>query len=275
MMTRPLPVVLVSGFASLALTFALPAHAGVIFEQDFTSSATLGDYVGPSTTTQFASIVSNVPDTTGTAAITNDALTFTNVPDGNPTPTGVLSTFTSNTFGSPELLSAQFVVTASGSPTFTNNNPLAEIQLGAVRDRINFFFQNGVVSVGLTNTAAGDRAVVSGGGAIAITVYQNDSASSEGYIGPDGLAHTLDADKSTIFVGSTLVSENINPNNATRALTGMKFEFNTRFSFANLDDGVLAFDSIVVRDDLNVIPEPASLALLGAGVGMMLVRRRR
>lgn len=99
-----------------------------------------------------------------------------------------------------------------------------------------------------------------------ISLFLNDSGSSQDYTGPDGTEQSVGHRQLDVWVGETLVFNNFGSVNAAAGLEDIKY-----WSYWNISDTFI--DNIVVDTALS-IPEPAALPLLWLGGAALLGRRR-
>lgn len=261
------------------------ASAGIVFQQDFSSSNTLGDYISATPNDgQFHDI--SADGALNTVALSGGHVVFDMEPDTNgstaPNPNaGMLRADMSNTTG---LMSLKMVFTYTRETAASNFGPGPSIQIGdfpttatnyrssVTADRFDeiLFRRNGANNFWVELNDSTDRVQTPFGQATEITYFLNDSGSAASYVGPDGVTRSLNADAVALFVGTTLVAHNhAATNGASSDLTG--------FRFIGIDGGSatdFAIDSILIRDDFDIVPEPASLALLAIGGVTLLTARR-
>ena len=253
------------------------AQAGVIFEQDFSSSTNLGDYIAtPGTSTQF----DGAGTTGGTASIgiTSGALQVDIAPN-DPTPQGYAG-FVWEGGSSLDYMQMHMSLNVD-TGGFSNANNEIQISLGAFASGIydwNILSTGGdtakawVIMQGssyLVKTGTLTTSLASGATA-EIGFFVNCSGDSTTFLGDDGLIHTLGNNSKALFVNGVLVADNIAVDK-TSGVRGLRVNTNCRAN-QNVDDGVFRFDNIEIRDDL--VPEPATMGLLVIGAAAMLRKRR-
>lgn len=271
-------------FLSLLLT---SSQAATIFSQDFTSSTNVNDYVGADTASQFQALEQGGAGTTMSTAIASDALEWTNITDG-PGATPQSGWALTADYNEMALFSAQISLTF-GSSSFTNGNDVALFQIGSyasttggaglptgtTRNSLGFRYISGTdVTVNLNGDLV-DTQSIAFDTATTFTLYGNANG-GDGlmYLGPDGLTHTLDEDRISVFIGTTLFKDNVAVGNAARDIDEFRMGYNTRLGGGNIDGGTLSLNSLVINNDLNIVPEPTSIALLTGSFGLLLLRRR-
>jgi len=105
-----------------------------------------------------------------------------------------------------------------------------------------------------------------------VTVFANNSGEQQTYTGPDGLAYSLDDRSWSIFDGTTLLGQNI-PAGLSENINYVGFGANRNWPGAQ---SITHLDNLVVADDLSVVvPEPASIMLVGMVGGVLIGSRRR
>jgi hypothetical protein len=250
--------------------------AGVIFEQDFSSSTNVADYVSsPADANEFDHIGPGDVTSSATVSITDGALQFSKPIDG----TGRAGFLRATDFaGPPTLLSISFDV--SGNNVKGNFAPGATLQIGDYNVNQNDYSGGSTAQrfAGILLRTRGSNAfwVEAGGNnsnsianntTATIEIFLNNSGSSASYTAPDLVNRILNDRAYTVFVDGVLLAENVAADGAGGDLTNMRLLFEK-------DGLVLNLDNIVIRDDLALIPEPASLALLLVGGGLVAFRRR-
>jgi hypothetical protein len=107
------------------------------------------------------------------------------------------------------------------------------------------------------------------------TIYLNQSGGTESFVGPDGSSHNLGTDRWSFFHDNTLVADSVargtNGGYDADTLSGIIFTTEQNHSGAT---SITSIDNIVIRDDLNLIPEPSILLLLGLGLAGVHFARR-
>lgn len=286
-------------FASLLIS---SGHAAQIFSQDFTSSTNVNDFVGTNTATQFQFIETGTasPSPTISTSISNDALVWDNAANGDPTPTSQAGWALTADFsdsgpgGSLSVFSAQANLTF-GATDFTNGSAVAAtirigdattgasvgIPGGPIRNRLEFLYRGNDVVTARLNGREDTLTTFAFDTARTFSLFGNNSGvDGLSYLGPDGLTHTLNDDRISIFIDDMLYQDNaaLLPNADNRVIRNILVGFNAEAPNVNrnIDDGTLLFNSLVINDDLNiVVPEPTSVALLTGAFGMLLFRRSR
>jgi hypothetical protein len=265
---------------------ATSAPAAIVFDQDFSSSNTLADYVSATPNSgQFNDI--STEGELATVSVANGALVFDMSPDTNgstaPNPDTGLLRSTDLATPVPGLLNVEMTLTYSRDDTTSNFGPGPSLQIGdfastatnygssVTADRFDEigFRRNGLTSywVELSTT---DRVAATFGSEATLSYFLNDSGAAADFLGPDNVTRSLDNDTVALFVGNTLVATN---HAATNGSSSDLSSF--RFIAHDGSDTSLQISRITVRDDFGVVPEPASAGLLALGAGAMLLGRRR
>ena len=267
------------GAVTIALT-ALPAGAGVILSQDFSSSTNVGDYVStPGDATHFDGI-GVTADATVSVGIDSGTLQYSVVPDG-VLPQGYGGfLWVGKTSGTYDVMALQMAMTVD-TGGFSNGNTEIQIVLGGFTGPNVYDWSvqsNGtdtakayVIMQGADYqvTSGGFTTTVTSGASAQIGFYANHSGDTVSFLGDDGLTHSLSNDGKSLFVNGILVMDNAAVDKVG-VLQGLRVTVNTRTG-QNVDDGVFQFDNLVLSDSLP-IPEPASMSLLTLGAAALLKR---
>jgi hypothetical protein len=221
----------------------------VLFQQDFTSSSTVSSYVATSPSTgQFNAITAG----TGTSvSIASGSLKYTR--------TSGTATFTRSTDISPvpPTLSYQFTVTVTNGTATTR---AAEFQIGSGFTTANSLAGasscygrlgldiSGSGSFTLRNMSGltGTPYAGSFSGTQTVTWVLNNSGGSISYLNPSGGTTTLGNDKMDVYVGTTLVFDELSATTPNLSMTDLKFGFTAGSGDIALDDLDLTFATTYV-----------------------------
>lgn len=272
----------------LVVASSTPVSAAVVFEQDFNSSTTVGDYVSATPNNgQFNDI--SADGTNNTVAVTSGALVFDMNDNGSADTSGFLRS-TDLASPAPTVLAIEllFTYTKNGSNT---SGPGPVLQVGNYPSTATGYTSGGSANDrfdDLTWRRTGsdyqlelnDTDPVAGGvqGAIPDLVFGqqysvlwllNNSGASQSYTGPDGESRTINNNSSTLFLDGVLATDNRLADDNGGANIDLS---SIRFRALDVDNS-FSFDLIRINDSLP-IPEPASVALLGLG-GLLIAARRR
>jgi len=257
---------------------AAPASAGVIFEQDFSSSTNVGDYVNATATTanttQFGLL--DTADSAGVFDITSGALTLDRTPVGyaaNKMARGALDggSLLSMKFDL-KVTSANYAQNGTGFYLGAASDASVNV-LGPYNNRFIFLTFTGVDGDGFTMAAGGGStsAKVTIGDTDQWAIFCNNTASAQSYAAPDGSTSSVAARSFDLWIDNTVMFDDearYASFSDTKILSGFMM------AWSKNDDGLWAFDNMVIRNDLDVVPEPGTLVLLGLG-GLAALRRRK
>lgn len=253
--------------ALCVLALATSVRAVPIFQQNFNSSSTVGDYVSATPSDgQF-----NAIGTSGagvTVSITGGALTYTRAGAN----LGSYSR-TTNFSPIPDTMIYQFDLTISGNTAAQTTAAVFQVGSGFgtansaeanadtyARVGINFTANAGEFSFRDVTNATSTAALT---GTQSITWVLNNSGGSLNYTPPGGGSSSIANDTADLYAGNTLLLDDVLIQTPAQTMSDLKFAF-------SLGSGTIAIDNIVI----NTIPEPATLGLLGLAL-LTLPRRRR
>ncbi|WOO41044.1 hypothetical protein [Rubellicoccus peritrichatus] len=255
------------------LTLLAPAvlSGDVIFEQDFSSSNVVADYIGTGTN-QFNELVAVSPDTLNivdgklvldrTSAVFNQGLDIMNA--RNFTPTSILSmSYSLNVTTDNFTHNASYLYIGANDLPFGSHAANRITQAEFIGQGDTYTFAGGTVTTDVAHI---------------FSIYENKSTiDGLTYTGPDGGSYTLDGDNYAIWVDQTVIVDNQLNTQTTSELTEVSA---FAFAFDKPDNAIFTFDNFVVRNDLDIaaVPEPSfygSVAGLLALAVCGLVRRRK
>lgn len=262
---------------------ALPAltSAAIIFQQDFSSSANVADYVnagaGPENTTQFSEL--STTGAGGSWSIVNGALVLDRTAVSTFSQTNVMRR---SDMTASAVMSLQFDLAIVKNSTLSHDASLFYLGKDTVpygghdANRWTTFTVRGATSTkfNINNTGPQFDMNVSN----TFRIYANNSAVAGApqqltYTGADGGEYTLGSDNYSLWINDVMVV-----NNAPNTQTGSTFQLLESFAWdwSKPDGASWRFDNFVARDDLALVPEPGATALLGmVGAGVLMRRRRR
>jgi hypothetical protein len=258
--------VLIALLASAVL--ATGASAATIFQQNFSSSSTVSDYVSATPNIgQFNAI--GTSNGNATIAITSGALAFTRSADPNgttfsrttdfsPTPDAIMYQFTLNVTGNTaaQTTAAVFQVgsgygTANSAETNANTYGRIGVNLGSNAGE--YALRNiGASTNSPTLTGPQD-----------ITWVLNNSGATLNYMPPAGGSTTVLNDTADVYAGNTLLFDDIAVTTTTQTMTDLKFAFTAGFATISIDNMLIT-----------AIPEPVSMTSLLLVGGLLFARRR-
>ncbi len=258
----------------LTLPAVGPGRADVLLDQDFTSSSTVGDFVSA---TPDAGQFNDISAISGsTVSVANDQLVFDIQPGGLA---GLLRVDLDNP--APSLLALEFVFTFDNKLA-VNFGPSVTLQIGDYEPASNNYNSGGTTAqrfdqILFRRTGSDFRAELSSaqindlvyGQEYAFLLLLNDSGAAEQYLGPDGVTRTLNDQSHALYIDGALAIDN-----AAAGVGGGSDLSGVRLRVVDGSDVDFLVNSIRVENVLPAVPEPASLALLGLGAGLMGVRGR-
>jgi hypothetical protein len=256
---------------------AQTASADIVFFQDFSAGGDLSDYINatadPSNSTQFTELSTSAGG--GTWSIENNALVLDRTSVVDFSRTNVLRR---QNLDGGTLFSVQFSLSIEKETNFSYDGTefltgRGDIPYGGWDgQRLNTFRISGAPS-GTYQVVGNDSFTFNLNEPYIFRIYSNFSGSAETYIGPDNLTHNLGGDHFSLWIGDTLVFDNRDNNFPMNG--GPDIE-SFAIDFGKPDGAKWVFDDFIIRNDLNLVPEPAGavLALLGA-MGLATRRRRK
>jgi len=273
-MRKFLPVILLAG----SLLGPASIRASILYQETFSTDGTLDDYTGAG---KIFTSYSGSGVYTAAASGGKFNLGFTGGQDGS------LYTYTS--FGSArQLLSMQVDFTlnsasAADKPLLLFISDFANIgdfgpDWNMWNAQGNWSFANpGALTSSYPVTATdGLGGTHTDPGLQASTTYTwsfflNQSGIQETYQAPDGVSRTLNTDTWSMYIGDTLVADNVPRGAQAENIQGLVLQLSRNY---NGGSSSMNLDNIVIRDDLALVPEPATAALLTLGALFLLPRRR-
>lgn len=251
------------------------SRAAVVFNQDFTSSTSVGSYVSATPNSGQVNDI-NADGSLSSVSVTGSQLTFDMVSSGFA---GMLRS-TELTSPVMPVMDLEMVYTYSASVA-SGFGPGPNLQIGDYPASANNYTSGGASNDRFGDVLwrrTGSTYQLESGGATApglaygsehvIRYFLNDSGVSQDYLGPDGFQYTLNHNASALFLDGVLVV-----NNGTVSPGVDNADLST-FRLRAVDaDRVLAINSITIMDTLPAlppppapIPEPSSLVLLMLGL---------
>jgi hypothetical protein len=272
-------------FSFVIALVVTPIHAAVVFQQDFSSSATVGDYVSATPNSGQVNDIS-ADGSLSTVNIVGNQLTFSMGSGGTA---GMLrSTDLSSPIMSVMDLELVFTYSTASTGTF---GPGPNFQVGDYPSSATNYTSGGASNDRFADILwrrTGTTYQIESGGATAaglayntehtLRFFLNDSGVSHDYLGPDGFQYTLNHHSEALFLDGVLVVNNgtVSPGVANADLS--------TFRLRAVDlDRTLAINSLTIWDVLPAvppppaapIPEPSGFALLfGVLVICRSLRRR-
>jgi hypothetical protein len=223
----------------LALLIVPMGLWGQIFQQDFSSSSTVSDYVyaspgigqfnaiSTSGAGTVASITSNKLRFVRTAA---NAGSFSRTTDFSPTPVALIYTFQLSVSGNSAATTTAAVWqlgsgygTANSSEAPANTHSRIGLNLTATNGQ--FSLRN--IGVGNTGNYTGEQN---------ITWVINNSGSTLNYKAPDGSNESVADDRVDLWIGTTRESNDIGITTASQNLTDLKFVFDDGSATIDIDN---------------------------------------
>lgn len=270
--------------AGIVLVLSSHAQAAILYDETFSVDGPIGDYTGPGKIFTAYSATNNY-----FAQATGGVLNMGLPAEGEGTPSGLLYTYTS--LGSARsLLSMQFDFTMLGGGaadsafglyigSYANIDEFApgwNVHEGArnwTKINASAGASYAVTAQDGTNTNHTDSGLLAGQ-TYTWNVFLNQSGADELYIGPDGGSHLLENNSWSLFVDNVLVADSVPKGNAgsTGSINGIVFILSKNYYGGSSNMNV---DNLIIRDDLNMVPEPSAVALLALGGMAVMARRRR
>ncbi|HKP86533.1 MAG TPA: signal peptidase I [Blastocatellia bacterium] len=225
-------------FLFLAIAVAPVRAQSLLFQQDFSSSNTVGSYVSATPNNgQFNQITSQGASN---VAITGGALTFTR---GNQNASFSRSTDFTPT---PQVLVYQVDITVSGNTAVQLTAALFRVGSGFGTGNNDETNANTFAKFGINLTATNGtfqiRDITNGtnsanfSGTQTISWILNNSGSTLTYNAPDSTSATLANDRADLYVGNTLVFNDVTVETPTQTMTDLKFVFTTGTASIALDN---------------------------------------
>jgi len=255
-----------SGFLVIFLA-VVSTDAQVIFSQNF-SSTTLSDYISTTPDSgQWNAIGSSGAGVTLSVSGNNLSYTrsaanvgsFSRTTDFSPAPAALEYIFDLSVSGNTSATTSA-AVWQIGSFFSTNNS--AEINADVyARFALNFTATDGTFVIrDITNGTNS----ASFSGTQTIMWVLNNSGSSVSYINPSATGSSLANDTADLWIGTTLVFDDVAVQTADQILTDLKFAFSA-------GSGTITMDNF----SITAIPEPSTYAFFGGLAVLGLVARRR
>lgn len=257
------PSLALSAALGLLLATWIPnASAQVLFNQDFSSSNTVANYVNATTPTQnqFTNITTPVGSTW---SISGGKLSLNQTVNGNA---GVLRAI--DMAGSP-VGALSFSVNIDFSFTSALGTRLLTGSIGS-NTGAQAWMAYGIDSTGVANNwkIFGDPTATAYTGPQTLTIIANNSGATIAYTGPDSSAQSLIYGAIDLWVGNTRVfNDRTSGVNTTYALK----QFGATVQNAGGGAGTYVFDNFNVQ----VVPEPATWGLFAATLAVGAVVRLR
>jgi len=249
---------------------ATRSSAATIFQQNFSSSSTVSDYVSATPNIgQFNAI--GTSNASGSTAISSGALaltrtadpnttTFSRTSDFSPTPDAIMYQFTLNVTGNTgsQTTAAVFQVGSGyGTTNAAESNTNTYARLG-----VNFGASAGQYSLRDIGSSTNSSPFSTPQD---ITWVLNNSGATLNYTAPGGAAATIANDTADLYVGTTLQTgfNDIAVTTSTQTMTDLKFAFTAGAATISVDNMLIT-----------TIPEPVAMTSLLLISGVLLSRRR-
>ncbi|MDA9554787.1 T9SS type A sorting domain-containing protein [Pelobium sp.] len=269
------PQEIMTAIAALDTSLGIQTQASnVYFKQDFNTSVFTTNYVGSTTNLFDALKATGTTGAMGTASVAANKLNLAKTNAGNSyfarstnlgLPANGVFQFSmdfdcsavsgSSTNGTPYLAFGRNI-----DPTTANILPdsNAYVKVRFLTDNVtsgNFTVGNIVNSVMVNNSTTFS-------GTQKITIVLNNTVSTANYLVPDGVTTaTISPNKMDLYVGNTLVFNEVNVNNTSQAISGFKFSVTGNNTNLNLDN-------LVFSDATNYSILPVNLtSFTGKAVG--------
>lgn len=223
------------------LLFNNHSHAQ-LFDQDFSSSTVVADYISATPDngqfnaigTTGAGMIISITDGTLQYSRTGNAGSFSRTTDFSPVPSTlryrVDITVSGNT--TTQTSAAVFQV---GSGFGTANSAESNANTYA-RFGINFSASTGCFSIrDISNGTSSSEFC----GTQSITWILNNSGSTLNYLAPDSTPTSVDDDRADMYIGNTLILDNVNIQTTTQTMTDLKFAFTA-------GEGTIQIDNLLI-----------------------------
>ncbi len=252
----------------MVISTATKINAQTIFSQSF-GTTTLSDYISASTPTssQWNAIGTSGAGVTISVAANNLSFTrstanvgsFSRTTDFSPTPDAIKYVFDLTISGNTAAQTTAAVWQVGSGFGTTNAAESTANTYG--RFGINFTTTDGTFSIrDVTNGTSSSNF----SGTQTITWILNNSGSSLNYTDPSVSSSALANDTADLWVGTTLVLNDVAIQTVAQTMTDLKFAF-------TVGSGTITMDNF----SITAIPEPSACALLGGVAVLGLVAYRR
>lgn len=232
-------------FASaLCLVFLSGTAEAQLFQQDFSSSSLVSDYVSATPNTgQFNAIGSSGGGTT--FSISNNALqyirssnagSFSRTTDFTTIPTAIRYKFDLTVSGNTAA-ATNAAVWQVGSGYGTANNAETNANTYA-RIALNLTAIDGAFQLRDINTTTNSANF---SGTQTITWVMNNSGASLNYVGPNGNTESLADDREDLWIGTTKVFDEFTVQTPTQIITDLKFAFTAGTATVTMDNFLIDF----------------------------------